>query len=100
MRAGHLFVLLVRQAHPTNQSSRVRDCFGLCSIYSAAAHPAEVIVAQTAQGRGILNVVAGGSPEGVERVEDKQHRHEFVRRCATSCKKFLDRQDRRRARRG
>jgi uncharacterized protein len=78
--AGHLFVLLVRQAYPINLLSRVRDCFEVCSIYCATANPVEVIVAQTAQGRGILGVVDGSSPKGIEAVEDKKHRHEFVRK--------------------
>ena len=78
--AGHLFVLLVRQAHPVNLLSRVRDCFEVCSIYCATANPVEVIVAQTAQGRGILGVVDGGSPKGVEGPSDRKSRHEFVRK--------------------
>jgi adenosine/AMP kinase len=78
--AGHLFVLLVRQAYPINLLSRVRDCFEVCSIYCATANPVEVLVAQTAQGRGILGVVDGNSPKGVEGPEDRKHRHEFVRK--------------------
>jgi len=78
--AGHMFVLLVRQAYPINLLSRVRDCFEVCSIYCATANPVEVLVAQTAQGRGILGVIDGGSPKGVEGQEDKKHRHEFVRK--------------------
>jgi adenosine/AMP kinase len=80
--AGHRFALLVWQAYPINLSSRVRDCFEPYSIYCTTAKPVEAIVAQTAQGRGILNVVAGGSPEGVETVEDKKHRQEFVRKMS------------------
>jgi adenosine/AMP kinase len=78
--AGHLFVLLVRQAFPINLLSRVRDCFEVCSIYCATANPVEVLVAHTAQGRGILGVVDGSSPKGVEGPEDRNHRHEFVRK--------------------
>jgi adenosine/AMP kinase len=78
--AGHLFVLLVRQAYPINLLSRVRDCFEVCSIYCATANPVEVLIAQTAQGRGILGVVDGNSPKGVEGPEDRKHRHEFVRK--------------------
>jgi len=78
--AGHVFVLLVRQAYPINLLSRVRDCFEVSSIYCASANPVEVIVAQTPQGRGILGVVDGNSPNGVEGPEDRKHRHEFVRK--------------------
>ena len=64
--AGHIFVLLIRQAYPINLLSRARDCFEVCTIYCATANPVEVMVAQTKQGRGILGVIDGSSPKGVE----------------------------------
>ncbi len=78
--AGHLFVLLVRQAYPINLLGRIRDCFEVCTIHCATANPVEVIVAQTEQGRAILGVVDGSSPKGVEGEEDAKKRHEFVRK--------------------
>jgi uncharacterized protein len=78
--AGHVFVLLIRQAYPINLLSRVRDCFEVCSIFCATANPVEAIVAQTEQGRGMLGVIDGTSPKGVEALEDKKQRHEFVRK--------------------
>lgn len=78
--AGHVFVLLVRQAYPINLLNRVKDCFEVCSIYCASANPVEVIVAETAQGRGVLGVVDGSSPKGVEEPEHTRHRREFVRK--------------------
>jgi uncharacterized protein len=78
--AGHVFVLLARQAYPVNLLSRVRDCFEVCSIYCATANPLEVIVAETDQGRGVLGVVDGSSPKGVEGPKDLKHRREFVRK--------------------
>jgi len=78
--AGHVFVLLIRQAYPINLLSRVRDCFEVCSIYCATANPVEVILAQTEQGRGVLGVVDGSSPKGVETTEDAKRRREFVRK--------------------
>jgi uncharacterized protein len=77
--AGHLFVLLIRQAYPINILSRVRDCFEVCTIYCATANPIEVVVAQTEQGRGVLGVIDGASPKGVEAQEDAKHRRHFVR---------------------
>lgn len=77
--AGHVFVMLVRQAYPINLLSRVRECFEVCSIFCATANPVEVVVAQTEQGRAVLGVVDGSSPKGVEGAEDANHRHEFVR---------------------
>src|SRR5271170_4896757 len=67
--AGHVFVVLLREAYPINLLSRIRDCFEVCSIFCATANPLEVIVAQTEQGRGVLGVVDGLSPKGIESVE-------------------------------
>jgi uncharacterized protein len=78
--AGHVFVLLIRQAYPINLLSRVRDCFEVCNIFCATANPVEVIVAQTEQGRGVLGVIDGSSPQGVEGPEDAKRRREFVRK--------------------
>jgi uncharacterized protein len=78
--AGHVFVLLIRQAYPINLLNRVRDCFEVCSIYCATANPMEVIVAQTPHGRGVMGVVDGSPPKGVEGPEEAKHRHEFVRK--------------------
>ena len=78
--AGHAFVLLIRQAYPINLLSRVRDSFEVCSIFCATANPVEVIVAETEQGRGILGVVDGNSPKGVETAEDLACRRQFLRK--------------------
>jgi adenosine/AMP kinase len=77
--AGHTFVILIREAYPINILSRVRDCFEVCSIHCATANPVEVIVAQTPQGRGVVGVVDGSSPKGVEDSTNRKQRHEFVR---------------------
>jgi hypothetical protein len=78
--AGHLFVLLIQQAYPINVLARVRDCFEVCSIYCATANPVEVIVAQTSQGRGVMGVIDGSAPKGVENADQAKQRHEFVRK--------------------
>ena len=78
--AGHVFVVLIRQAYPINLLNRIKDCFEVCSIYCATANPVEVIVAQTEQGRGILGVVDGSSPKGAEGPEERKHRHDFLRK--------------------
>jgi adenosine/AMP kinase len=78
--AGHVFVILIRQAYPINLLSRVRDCFEVCTIFCATANPVEVILAQTEQGRGVLGVVDGSSPKGVENPEQAAQRREFVRK--------------------
>ncbi|MHB8526810.1 MAG: adenosine-specific kinase [Candidatus Acidiferrales bacterium] len=78
--AGHLFVVLVRNAYPINLLGRIKDCFEVCSIYCATANPVEVIVAETAQGRGVMGVVDGSAPKGVEGPDEARARREFVRK--------------------
>ncbi len=78
--AGHIFVLLVREAYPVNLLSRIKECFEVCSIHCATANPLEVVVAQTAQGRGVMGIIDGSSPKGVEGPEDVKHRREFLRK--------------------
>ena len=78
--AGHLFVVLVRDAYPINLLGRIKDCFEVCSIYCATANPVEVIVAETGQGRGVMGVVDGSAPKGVEGTEEARARREFVRK--------------------
>lgn len=80
LAAGHVFVLLIRDAFPINLLHRVQVCFEVCTIYCATANPLEVLVAQTAQGRGVLGVVDGFSPKGVEGPDQTRLRHEFVRK--------------------
>jgi len=77
--AGHLFVVLLRQGYPVNVLSRIKDCFEVCSIYCATANPVEVVVAQSEQGRGVLGVIDGYSPKGVESPADAKQRKEFLR---------------------
>lgn len=78
--AGHVFVLLLRQAYPINVLSRLKDCFEVCTIFCATANPVEVILAETQQGRGVLGVVDGSSPQGVEGNEEAGARREFIRK--------------------
>lgn len=78
--AGHLFVVLVRDAYPINLLGRIKDCFKVCTIFCASANPVEVIVAETKQGRAVLGVVDGSSPKGVEAPEHELQRRQFVRK--------------------
>jgi uncharacterized protein len=64
--AGHIFVVSMRNGFPINVLGRIQAVPEVVNIYCATANPAEVIVAQTEQGRGILGVIDGSSPKGVE----------------------------------
>jgi adenosine/AMP kinase len=80
MGAGHAFVVLLRDAFPINILNAVKACSEICSVFCATANPLEAIVAETDQGRGILGVVDGFSPKGVETEGDAKARREFLRK--------------------
>ena len=78
--AGHMFIMFLDGAFPINVLNRIKDVPEVCRIYCATANPVEVIIAQTDQGRGILGVIDGNSPKGVETDADIQTRKEFLRK--------------------
>jgi adenosine/AMP kinase len=77
---GHTFVLLLKGAYPINVLPAVKASQEVCSIFCATANPVEVIVAETEQGRGVLGVIDGFPPKGVEQGPDQQKRREFLRK--------------------
>ena len=77
--AGHSFIILLRDVFPINVLGRVRDCPEVCRIFCATANPVEVVVATSQQGRGVLGVIDGSPPAGVESAEDAEDRHSFLR---------------------
>ncbi|MBI5892523.1 MAG: adenosine-specific kinase [Deltaproteobacteria bacterium] len=78
--AGHFFIIIIRDAFPINILNAVKNCQEVCNIFCASANPVEIIVAETRQGRGIMGVVDGFSPKGIETDEDKNKRKEFLRK--------------------
>ena len=77
--AGHVFAIFLREAFPINVLNAVKMCPEVCRIYCATANPLEVVVAETDQGRGILGVIDGSSPKGVEQDADKADRKAMLR---------------------
>ena len=78
--AGHLFMIAMREGYPINITNIVQMTPEVCTIFCATANPVEVIVAETEQGRGVLGVVDGSSPKGVESEADAQARRDFLRK--------------------
>ncbi|WP_013320274.1 adenosine-specific kinase [Gloeothece verrucosa] len=78
--AGHSFIIILKNAFPINFLNTIKQCQEVCNIYCATANPVEVIVAESEQGRGVLGVIDGFSPKGVEKPEDVQARQEFLRK--------------------
>jgi adenosine/AMP kinase len=78
--AGHSFLVFLREGFPLNVLNQVKQVPEVCRIYCATANPAEVLVAETEQGRGIIGVVDGGSPLGVETEDDVATRRDLLRK--------------------
>ena len=77
--AGHAFVILLRECYPVNVLNALKNVSEVCTIYCATANPLQVVVAETSQGRGIMGVIDGETPVGIEREEDRKERKEFLR---------------------
>ena len=78
--AGHTFYLLLRGAYPINLLNAVKLCPEVARVFCATANPVQALVAATAQGRGVIGVVDGASPRGVEDEAARSARREFLRK--------------------
>jgi adenosine/AMP kinase len=77
--AGHIFVVVMRDGYPINVLGRIKDVPEVCSIFCATANPVQAVVAESEQGRGVLGVIDGVPPKGVEGPEDVEKRRGFLR---------------------
>ena len=80
LAAGHVFVLMLKNAYPISLMNGLRTVPEVCSIFCATANPVEVIVARTEKGWGVLGVIDGNSPLGVEGEDDRAWRHQLLRK--------------------
>jgi hypothetical protein len=78
--AGHIFVVAMRDGFPINVLGRIKDVPEVCSIYCASANPVQVVIAETSQGRGVLGVIDGSPPKGLETPADADARRDFLRK--------------------
>ncbi len=78
--AGHLFCILLRDAYPVNILNSIKSCQEVCGIYCATANPLQVLIASTGQGNGVIGVVDGLPPKGVETPDDRAQRRDFLRK--------------------
>jgi adenosine/AMP kinase len=79
--AGHTFYLVLGQGiFPINILDRVKQCPEVCHIFCATANPVQLIIARSEQGAGILGVIDGNSPKGVETADDQNARQAFLRK--------------------
>ncbi|MFY9605913.1 MAG: adenosine-specific kinase [Thermoplasmata archaeon] len=78
--AGHTFVVILENAYPINVLNRIKDVQEVCTVFCATANPVDVIVAETKLGRGVVGVIDGERPKGVETAKDAEDRKAFLRK--------------------
>ena len=78
--AGHTFVIVLKDAFPIHVLNAVKMCQEVCTIFCATANPVEVILAQSELGRGVLGVIDGSSPKGVEKEDGIAWRKDLLRK--------------------
>jgi adenosine/AMP kinase len=78
--AGHSFIVFLKDAYPINVLDKIKVVPEVCSIYAATANPIQVVIAETDQGRGILGVIDGLKPKGIEGPKDVEDRKSFLRK--------------------
>ena len=78
--AGHTFVVLLKNAFPVNVLGAIKAVPEVCSIFCATANELQVVVAKDSNGRGVIGVIDGKSPMGVENDANVKERREFLRK--------------------
>lgn len=80
LSAGHTFIIMMKEAYPINVLRAVKNVPEVCSIFCATANEVDVLVAENARGRGILGVIDGEKPKGIETEDELKERREFLRK--------------------
>lgn len=79
IKAGHCFLIFIKNAFPINVLNDIKNISEVCQIFCATANPVQVILAQSPQGRAVLGVIDGSSPKKIETAKDKTKRHQFLK---------------------
>ena len=77
--AGHTFVVVMREGYPINILGCIKNVPEVCSIFCATSNPVEAVIAESDQGRGVVGVIDGFPPKGVETPDDAEKRRAFLR---------------------
>ena len=80
LACGHTFIIFLKDGYPINVLNRIKSVSEVCNIYAATANPLSVVIAETTSGRGVLGVIDGEPPLGLESEEDRQWRSDFIRK--------------------
>ena len=78
--AGHVFVVILGNAFPVNVLNQIKSVSEVCMVFCATANAVRVIVAEEGGGRGVVGVIDGSSPKGVESAGDQAERRAMLRR--------------------
>jgi adenosine/AMP kinase len=78
--AGHTFVILMKDGYPINVLGALKNVPEVCTIFCATANKVDIVVAENERGRGILGVIDGEKPKGIENDENRRARKEFLRK--------------------
>src|SRR3954451_22238476 len=77
--AGHIFIVVLLDGYPINVLGRIKDVPEVCGIFCATANPVQAVIVESEQGRGVLGVIDGAPPKGVETAGDVEKRRGFLR---------------------
>ena len=78
--AGHSFIIIMKDSYPINVLNAIKNIPEVCGIYCATANPVELVIAETETGRGILGVIDGSKPKGIEDDAGIKWRKDFLRK--------------------
>jgi len=78
--AGHVFVIMIRNGFPINILNQVKNVVEVCGIFAATANPLDIVVADSGTGRGIIGVIDGLKPKGIENDTDIAWRKDLLRK--------------------
>ncbi|MFA5500087.1 MAG: adenosine-specific kinase [Candidatus Omnitrophota bacterium] len=78
--AGHCFIIIMKDSYPINVLNSIKGIQEVCRIFCATANAVEVVVAETEQGRGILGVIDGSKPKGIEDESGVKWRKDLLRK--------------------
>ncbi|HOW35503.1 MAG TPA: adenosine-specific kinase [Candidatus Omnitrophota bacterium] len=78
--SGHSFMIFMRKGFPVNILNQIKNVAEVCSVFAATANTVEVVVADNGAGRGILGVIDGVKPKGIEDAKGAQWRKDLLRK--------------------
>lgn len=78
--AGHFFIIFIKNAFPINVLGAIKSCPEVVNIFCATSNPVQILLVEDEQGRGVIGVIDGYAPKGVEDEHARKERHQFLRK--------------------